>query len=94
MKPPGYRRKSTPSREFVSRTGPLYHQLGNGQIVRVSPVKPWRGKSERRQHLALRRLVRNVPMPDWSQFGAMPLAGSPMFLDDAGSAPETQEVVP
>lgn len=40
--------RKTVFQKYQDRVGKLYHQMMNGMVVRVSPLKPWRGKSERR----------------------------------------------
>lgn len=38
----------------------VYQTLDNGQRIRVYPVRPWRGKSQRRQVLKWRRKDREA----------------------------------
>lgn len=40
------------------RAGKLYRKDHRGVIQRVSPLRPWRGKSERRAVLKARRIAR------------------------------------
>jgi hypothetical protein len=44
--------------QFKSRDGRTYNVDSRGVITRVDPIKPWRGKSERRDVIKARRLQR------------------------------------
>ena len=53
-KPYDYQDRTTPIQP-VRLGGTLYHRMVNGQLVRVSPPRPYRGKSQRRQVIRERR---------------------------------------
>jgi len=50
--------KTTISEKIKDRVGKLYAKMLDGSIRRLDPLKPWHGKSERRQVLKQRRLDR------------------------------------
>jgi hypothetical protein len=47
-----------PGNVLVYGNGTKYRVADNGSHVRLFPARPWRGKSERRQVLVMRRLAR------------------------------------
>lgn len=52
--------KSTITRKLRDRAGKIYGKTETGQIIRLTPLKPWRGKSQRRQVIKQRRLDRQA----------------------------------
>lgn len=44
------------------RSGRIYAQHVSGSLVRISPVRPWRGKSERRTVLKHRQMSRELAL--------------------------------
>ncbi len=50
--------KNTISEKIKDRAGKIYAKMVDGSIRRLDPLKPWRGKSERRQVLQDRRTDR------------------------------------
>lgn len=55
--------KTTPIRTHTDRAGKVYHEMRDGSIRRHSPLKPWHGKSERRQVIKARRADRKADFP-------------------------------
>ena len=49
--------KTTISEKIKDRAGKIYAKMLDGSIHRLNPLKPWRGKSERRQVIKERRMV-------------------------------------
>jgi hypothetical protein len=52
------RRPVQPTATVQTLDGRLYHRSTTGALLRISPLRPWRGKSERRQVLQQRRAAR------------------------------------
>lgn len=42
----------------VDANGREYAYMANGQIIRTSPLRPWRGEAERKRVLKQRRLAK------------------------------------
>lgn len=46
--------------QYRSSDGRIYQRNVKGTLIRISPQRPWRGKSERRQVLLARRVQREA----------------------------------
>lgn len=53
-----------PQHQFVKRRrdshGRIYGEMVTGQLIRLEPARPWRGKSERRRVIRRRNLLRKL----------------------------------
>lgn len=58
-----YDDKTTPVRFLRDTNGRTYNRMADGSIRRISPSRPWRGKSERRAAIKARRAARLAARP-------------------------------